>query len=356
MQHYETRVISVDPQQPASNALQAAIELLQQGELVVLPTETVYGLGGDAFNIHAVEHIFATKERPLSDPLIVHIAAVDELQNVATDIPPIAYELARTFWPGPLTFVLPAADRIPRVVTAGLDKVAVRMPNHPVALALIRAFGKPLAAPSANRFKHVSPTTAQHVLADLRGRVPLVLDSGSTSVGVESTVLDLTSETPRILRPGGISLERLQAVLPDIEPPSFYHDGREKERDIEISPSPGQMPIHYAPSVPTFLYQGALDAIRHAMLAEIRLRESQGVRVGVLIADEDLDFFQQTGAEVYALGDDLEKVAAHLYAGLRVLEEVAVDTILCRDFPPVGLGLAIHDRLRKAAGGNIITC
>ncbi len=360
MQHYETRVIQVDPRKPEQSSIQAAAELLRAGELVVLPTETVYGLAGDAFNLQAVERIFETKGRPLSDPLIVHIADESELHNVAMHIPDITYRLARAFWPGPLTFVLPVADMVPRLVTAGLEKVAVRMPNHAVARALIRAVGKPLAAPSANRFKHISPTSAQHAFADLHGRVPMVLDSGPTSVGVESTVLDLTSEEPRILRPGGISLEALQSVLPDIEPPPLYRDGREKERDIEIgpspSPSPGQMLVHYAPNVPTFLYQGTLEAVRYKMIAEIRLRQAQGARVGVLIADEDVDFFQATGAELYALGDDLESIAAHLFAALRVLEDVAVDTILCRDFPATGLGLAIHDRLLKAAGGNVIAC
>jgi L-threonylcarbamoyladenylate synthase len=368
MQYDETRILpvtihDVDLQQADESSVRAiedAITLLKRGELVVFPTETVYGLGGDAQNVQAVERIFAAKERPLSDPLIVHIANESELQQVAMDIPDSAYRLAQAFWPGPLTLVLPAADTIPRLVTAGLDKVAVRMPNHAVAQALIRAFGKPLAAPSANRFKHVSPTTAQHALADLNGRVSLVLDGGPTLVGVESTVLDLTSEVPRILRPGGTSLEALQAVFPDIEPPAVYHDGREKERDTEVgptlSPSPGQMLVHYAPNVPTFLYRGRLDAVRHKMVEEVRLRQSQGTRVGVLIADEDVDAFQNTGAELYALGNDLEDIAAHLFAGLRVLEEVGVDTILCRDFPATGLGLAIRDRLLKAAGGNVIDC
>jgi L-threonylcarbamoyladenylate synthase len=356
MQQYETRVISVNAQQPEEKYIQEAAALLQAGELVVFPTETVYGLAGDAFNIQAVERIFEAKARPLSDPLIVHIVDENGLAQVAGTIPAIVHQLAHAFWPGPLTFVLPAANTVPGLVTAGLAKVAVRMPSHPVAQALIRAAGRPLAAPSANHFKHVSPTTAQHAFTDLQGRVPLILDSGPTSVGVESTVLDLSSDVPRILRPGGTSLEALQTILPDIEPPPQYRDGREKERDIEISPSPGQMPIHYSPTVPTFLYQGKPDAIRRAMRAEVGTRQTRGEKIGVLIADEDIAAFQESGAEVYALGSDLEDIAARLFAGLRVLETVGIDAILCRDFPPVGLGLAIHDRLLKASGGKVVQC
>ncbi len=214
-----TEVLPVNTLDSDSAAIEQAATLLRNGELVVFPTETVYGLGADALQPAAVEQIFAAKERPFSDPLIVHIASLETLETLVADIPLQALQLAQAFWPGPLTLLLPANARVPKMITAGLDTVAVRMPRHPIALALIKAVGSPIAAPSANRFMHVSPTTAQHALTDLGGRVPLILDGGPCEVGVESTILDLCAEVPTILRPGGISLEALRTILPQVQPP-----------------------------------------------------------------------------------------------------------------------------------------
>jgi L-threonylcarbamoyladenylate synthase len=287
--------------------------------------------------------------------LIVHIADVEELQTIVTTLPEQAKLLANIFWPGPLTMILPASPRVPKLVTAGLSTVAVRMPRHPVALALIRATGSPLAAPSANRFMHVSPTTAQHALADLDGRVPLILDGGPCEVGVESTVLDLCAPVPTVLRPGGVSVEALQRVLPEVV---YYKTTSHVIQDEHTAQTaPGQLHTHYAPNVPTFLYEGSTHAVDRAMLAEIRRRQAQGERVGVLIADEDIPTFAISGARIYTLGSATEpdQVAARLFAGLRTLEEAGVQSILCRSFTEQGLGLAIRDRLRKAAGGKIIS-
>jgi L-threonylcarbamoyladenylate synthase len=249
------------------------------------------------------------------------------------------------------------------------------MPRHPVALTLIRTLGSPIAAPSANRFMHVSPTTARHVLADLDGRVPLILDGGPCEVGVESTVLNLCSERPTILRPGGVSLEALRAVLPDVQPPqsspalaSAAEDagagarekseaGAKEEQRPQISP--GQMPVHYAPAVPVLLFDGPARAMREAMLAELLRRLARGERVGVLIADEDmaaLREYEEQGTLVRSLGDaaDAAQVANNLFAGLRSLEDTQVKVILCRSFDGSGLGLAIRDRLLKAAGGRVM--
>src|SRR5690348_7731217 len=219
MEQIHTEVIQIDPVHPQGSIIEHAAALLSAGQVVVFPTETVYGLGADAFLPVALERIFTAKGRPFSDPLIVHIADEDDLKFLAAGIPEEAKRLAHAFWPGPLTLILPRGPRVPDLVTAGLETVAIRMPRHPVALALIRAVGSPIAAPSANRFMHVSPTTAQHAFADLAGRVPLILDSGPCEIGVESTVLDLCSSVPTILRPGGISLEALRGVLPDVQPP-----------------------------------------------------------------------------------------------------------------------------------------
>ena len=357
MDQRQTEVIQINPTQPEPESIARAAALLRSGELVVFPTETVYGLGADALQTSAVERIFVAKGRPYSDPLIAHIADERDLEKVAVDIPSVARKLAQAFWPGPLTLILPAGPHIPRLVTAGLTTVAVRMPRHPVALALIRAAEVPIAAPSANRFMHVSPTTAQHALTDLCGRVPLILDGGPCEVGVESTILDLCADIPTILRPGGISLEALRTLLPTVQPPVRQTQRHEDRHDEHTSQkSPGQMLMHYAPSVPSFLFEGSNETMRMAMLAEVQRRRAQGERVGVLIADEDIEAFQNSGAQIYALGraEASEQVPTRLFAGLRALEEVGVQVILCRSFSEEGLGLAIRDRLLKATGGKII--
>lgn len=352
MRQEQTEVVLINALSPEPSLIEDAAALLRVGELVIFPTETVYGLGADALQPQAVERIFAVKERPLSDPLIVHIADEDALEMLVTSVPVQARHLARTFWPGPLTLVLPASLRVPKLVTAGLDTVAIRMPRHPVALALIHATGSPIAAPSANRFMHVSPTTAQHALADLNGRVPLLLDSGPCAVGVESTVLDVCSGVPTILRPGGVSLEALRAVLPDVQLADSVV--RKFASPAVGQKSPGQLLVHYAPTVPAFLFEGPLEAVRTAILTEIQRRQARGEQVGVLIADEDLPTFQKSGARIYTLGSTPEQVATRLFAGLRTLEESRVNVILCRSFERQGLGLAIRDRLLKATGGNVL--
>jgi L-threonylcarbamoyladenylate synthase len=356
MHYQQTEILRVSSTEPDAASIERATMLLRRGEVVVFPTETVYGLGADAFQPHALERIFAAKGRPYSDPLIVHIAEESELAAVVEDVPEVALQLALAYWPGPLTLILPANPRIPRLITSGLPTVAVRMPRHPIAQALIRALGSPIAAPSANRFMHVSPTTAQHALADLHGRVPLILDGGPCEVGVESTILDLCAPVPTILRPGGIGLEALRSILPEVRPPRKRAVSAVETHAIAQT-APGQMLVHYAPAVPAFLFDGSIEAIRAAMLAEIQRRQAEGESVGVLLADEDIAFFQESGAHMYALGsaDAPEQVAARLFAGLRTLEEAGVQVILCRNFPEHGIGLAIRDRLLKATGGKVLT-
>jgi L-threonylcarbamoyladenylate synthase len=355
MHETPTKIVQVDPHHPEMAVLEYAAGLLQQGEVVVFPTETVYGLGADALQPQAIEAIFVAKGRPFSDPLIIHIADKSTLETLAVDIPSIAHKLMEAFWPGPLTLILSAGPRVPSLVTAGLPTVAIRMPSHPIALALIRATGSPIAAPSANRFMHISPTTAQHVLADLNGRVPLILDGGPCEVGVESTVLDLCAARPTILRPGGVSMEALRAVLPAVQsPPSRPPIDHPSQQAAMPQTSPGQMLTHYAPAVPTLLFEGKIAMVREAMLNEIHRRQAQGEQVGVLIADEDLPAFRASGVHIYTLGNSIDHIAQHLFTGLRQLEEAGVQTILCRSFATQGLGLAVRDRLRKAAGGKII--
>lgn len=317
-----------------------AAEVLKNGGLVAFPTETVYGLGANALDEQAAQKIFTAKGRPAADPLIVHLSSVEQLPLVARSVPETGCHLMERFWPGPLTLILPKQPAVPDLVTSGLATVAVRVPNHPVALALIREAGLPLAAPSANRFGHISPTTAQHVWHDLRGRIDLILDGGSAAIGVESTVIDLSTTPPRILRPGGVTREMLETVL---GPVKVLGQKRKAEPGL---PSPGLLEKHYAPRAEMILFVGerAWDAL-NACLAEQRLVR----KVGVLAADDEAGVLEQSGAVVYRLGSDLNSIARHIYAGMRWLDGQGVDLILCRDYGESGLGLAVRDRLMRAA-------
>jgi len=317
-----------------------AAQALKNGRLVAFPTETVYGLGANALDVQAVTGIFTAKGRPAADPLIVHLSDVEQAPLVARSVTETAARLMRAFWPGPLTLILPRRPAVPDLVTSGLETVAVRVPNHPIALALIRAAGLPIAAPSANRFGHTSPTTAQHVWHDLQDRVDIILDGGATTIGVESTVLDLSTSPARILRPGGVTREMLESV---IGPVTVL---RQKHKAEPGLPSPGLLEKHYAPRAEMILFVGehARDALT-AYLAEQRLVR----KVGVLAADEEAGELEQAGAVVYRLGSDLNSIARAIYAGMRWLDGQGVDLILCRDYGESGLGLAVADRLSRAA-------
>ncbi|KAB8140908.1 threonylcarbamoyl-AMP synthase [Chloroflexia bacterium SDU3-3] len=346
---YETQLLAVDPLGPAPERVALAADVLRRGELVAFPTETVYGLGANAFDPEAVARIFAAKRRPTSDPLIVHIHALDQLEAIVRAVPQGALALVRRYWPGPLTLVMPRGQRIPPNVSAGMDSVAVRMPDHPVALALLRAAGLPVAAPSANLFTRPSPTTAAHVMHDLAGRIPMVLDGGPTRIGLESTVVSLLGPRPELLRPGGIPIEDLRAALPDL-----LYQPRYVAED-HAAAAPGQMLKHYAPDAPVLLYRGPRAAALASMLAEVRARLAQGQRVGALVGDEDAALFREAGALVASLGScaNLAEVGARLFAGLRALEST-VDVMVVRSFEQGGLGLAIWDRLLRATEGHVI--
>jgi len=317
-----------------------AAQVIQNGGLVAFPTETVYGLGANALDVQAVAGIFTAKGRPAADPLIVHLTGVEQLPLVALSVMDIGYTLAEKFWPGPLTLILPKQPQVPDLVTSELDTVAVRVPNHPVALALIREAGLPIAAPSANRFGHTSPTTAQHVWHDLHDRIEIILDGGSATIGVESTVLDLSTSPARILRPGGITREMLEAV---IGPVTVLGQKRKPEKGL---PSPGLLEKHYAPRAEMVLFTGenARDALNAYLAEQSRVRT-----VGVLAADDEAEALEKAGAVVYRLGSDLNSIARHIYAGMRWLDGQGVDLILCRDYGESGLGLAVRDRLTRAA-------
>ncbi|MFC1463837.1 MAG: L-threonylcarbamoyladenylate synthase [Candidatus Brachytrichaceae bacterium NZ_4S206] len=352
-----TRILRVnDVASPEGRAaIREAAKVIRAGGLVAFPTETVYGLGANALDAHAVARIFEAKQRPLNDPLIVHIADLADLTDLArltdlTDLIPIVATLTHAFWPGPLTLVLPRGPGVPLIVSAGLDTVAVRMPDHPIAQALIRAAGVPIAAPSANRFGHVSPTTAQHVLDDLDGRIDLVLDGGATPIGVESTVLDVTADPPRILRPGGVTREQIEAALAGASNRLEIGDWRSisnlqspiSQSPISL-PSPGMLPSHYAPRAKLVLCRDTGDLLaRHANFT------AQGLKAGLLILESQCEACDNLHPQ-FVLGETLNDVARNLYAGLRALDSAGVDVILITEVPRAGLGEAIADRLARAA-------
>lgn len=335
--------------QPDAAGIAAAAALVRAGQLVAFPTETVYGLGGDALNPAAVAAIFAAKGRPAHDPLIVHLADARDLPRVAAAVPPLAERLAAAFWPGPLTLVLARGPAVPRAVTAGGPTVAVRVPSHLVARALISAAGTPLAAPSANRFGHTSPTDAAHVLADLGGRIAAVLDGGPTPIGVESTVLDLTTPVPTLLRPGGVSLETLRALLGEVAL------GEDVAQGGALA-SPGLLERHYAPQSELWLVVGPEEDARQWLREQANAATAAGRRVGLLVPDEDAALLADLDADIEPLGPAaaIEVVAQRLYAALRRLDARQPALILARDLGETGLARAVRDRLARAAAGRVV--
>lgn len=351
-----TQLLHVDPRDPDPAVITAAAQTLAAGRLVAFPTETVYGLGANALDATAVSRIFAAKQRPTTDPLIVHLASVDQLDRVAVDIPLVVHTLAARFWPGPLTMVLRRGPDVPPNVSAGRDTVAVRVPAHPVAHALLTACGLPIAAPSANLFSRPSPTTAQHVLDDLAGRVDVVLDGGPTTIGLESTVIDLTQTPPVLLRPGGADVAALRALLPNLRVP----DAPLISEATEAAAAPGSLLKHYAPRAPLLLLRGDDLAARHYIHAAVALLHTHGRRAGILIPDEEFAAYADLHAELVGLGPahDLAAIGRYLFARLREVDSLGVDVILVRGVAAAddggGLGPAIRDRLFRAAEGRVL--
>lgn len=352
MEVARTRIIKIDPVNPEESILVEAAEVIKRGGLVAFPTETVYGLGADAYNRDAVRRIFEAKKRPVDNPLIVHICDLEWLESVARNIPEKARRIAERLWPGPVTLVLWKSHEIPAEVTAGLPKIAVRFPSHPVAMGLIRHSGVPIAAPSANLAGRPSPTTAQHVIQDLYGRVDVILDGGKTLFGVESTIIDLTSEPPKLLRPGPIPVEDLERVLgTQISIP----DHARGLSEAEIAESPGMKYRHYAPETPLKLIE-ALDyhdlASYSAKVLEIAEEyRSRGFKVVILASRETCQIYVERGFEVIELGSrkNFYEMARNLFNSLRKVDELRADLAIAEGFEERGLGLTIMNRLRKAA-------
>jgi L-threonylcarbamoyladenylate synthase len=334
-------------------SLKRAAEILRAGGTVALPTETVYGLGANALDPFAIEKIFAAKERPSWDPLIVHISDMEMLHRVTASLPANAVKLIDAFWPGPLTLLLPKSEAVPAVVTAGRPRVGVRMPQHPVAHALIREAGVPVAAPSANRFGRTSPTSAQHVVEDLHGRIDAILDAGETTHGLESTVIDACEEPCIVYRPGVISLEQIHAAG---VPAVLFRESTATRTETPASlPSPGVGLRHYAPRAKLILIDGSGEAQIAGFHEAVHRAQHNGSapesKPGLMLADvfaRDLDLGH---ALVYRWGkwNDPEELAQRLFAGLRWLDQAGANVILCPLPAAEGIGVAIRDRLLKAA-------
>jgi len=346
-----TMVMKVNARRPEMNRIQVAADVIRRGGTVAFPTETVYGLGADALNPKAVARIFLAKKRPPDNPMIVHVANKEDVYRLTRKVPKAAEKLMNELWPGPLTLVLKRSEVVPDITVVGLDTIAIRMPNNRVALALITESKVPIAAPSANLAGRPSPTTAKHVLDDLAGRIDAILDAGPTRIGVESTVLDVTTSPPQILRPGGTSYEKLLSVLGRVKlHPVAMAD--KKARVVEAR-SPGMKHKHYAPAAELVVVEGELDAIINRVQELASLYMEKGKRAGIMATDESEHAYNADVIKSMGSRKDLAAVAKNLFRLLREFDDEKVDVIVAEGIAPRGLGLAVMNRLRKAAGLHV---
>lgn len=331
--------------------MEEAGRLIAEGELVAFPTETVYGLGGDGLRPEAAGKIYEAKGRPSDNPLIIHIADVKDLERVAKTVPPEAELLANAFWPGPLTMIVEKSDAVPYATTGGLDTVAVRMPNHPVALELIRKSGCLIAAPSANTSGRPSPTEALHVKEDLDGRIAMILDGGSVGIGIESTIVDLTEEIPMVLRPGYITPAMLSKVLNKeviIDPGIIASDDTTKPK------APGMKYKHYAPKADMVIIDGERDVVIREINHQAKEQQKNGKRVAVIATEETKGCYETDMVLSMGSREDEDSIAKHMYKILRDCDTLEVDVIYSESFATPRIGQAIMNRLLKAAGHQVI--
>ena len=345
----KTRVLTVNRENPELKKIKIAAEVIRKGGLVAFPTETVYGLGANTFDTEAVSRIFGAKNRPADNPVIVHISERDDVYRLAREVPPAVEELTRRFWPGPLTLLLKKAAHVPR--PGDIDEITLRMPDNTIALALISLSGVPISAPSANISGGVSPTTAQHVYSDLAGRIDIILDGGPCDVGVESTVLDLISPVPTILRPGGVTYEDLKEVFHDVA----VHPAAKADRKIEVEArAPGMKYKHYAPKADVVLVEGEVHQVVEKITALVDENLEKGLQVGVMATAETAQYYKNGIVKVVGSRKDLKTVAKNLFDVLRAFDREGVDLILAEGVETKEIGLAVMNRLRKSAGFSIV--
>lgn len=346
-----TELVTIQSDNIDKDAMVCAGQLIAQGELVAFPTETVYGLGGDALDPEAAKKIYGAKGRPSDNPLIVHIAEFSDLERIAREVPPQAKLLAEAFWPGPLTMIVWKNDKVPYATTGGMDTVAVRMPDHPVALELIRQSGCLIAAPSANTSGRPSPTEAAHVAEDLGGRISMILDSGPVGIGIESTIIDLTEDTPMVLRPGYITPQMLADVLGVevmIDPAIVAADDTKKPK------APGMKYKHYAPKADMVIVDGEPNAVVEEINRCVAVQKQQGRKAAVIATDETRSLYQADVVLSMGARSDEEAIARHLYRILRECDRLSVDAIYSESFSTPRIGQAIMNRLIKAAAHQVV--
>lgn len=346
-----TQILKINPQNPEKDKIEQAAQVWRDGGTVAFPTETVYGLGANALNEAAVKKIFEAKGRPADNPLIVHISDFEEVDRLVENIPAGTKHLMSSFWPGPLTIIMKKSNIIPDIITAGLDTVAIRLPSHPIARSLIKVSGIPIAAPSANTSGKPSPTIAQHVIDDLFGKVDIIIDGGPAEVGLESTVIDVTGEIPVLLRPGGVTYEQLRSVLGEVQvDPAVL-----SALSADVVPrSPGMKYTHYSPNAEVVIVEGEKEKVIHAINRLVEENCRKGLKVGVMAVDETARLYHADCVLAVGSEGQPQTIAANLFYKLREFDQMGVDIIFAQSVKEQGIGMAIRNRLNKAAGYNII--
>ncbi|MDP4092426.1 MAG: L-threonylcarbamoyladenylate synthase [Bacillota bacterium] len=347
----KTEILKIDKDQIDLSKIRYSADIIRNGGLVAFPTETVYGLGANAYDENAVQNIFKAKGRPSDNPLIVHVSCIEEVPGLVLDMPSNASRLMDEFWPGPLTIIMRKSERVPYIVTAGINTVGIRMPSHPVALSLIREAGVPIAAPSANSSGKPSPTNAAHVITDLSGKVDVIIDSGISNVGLESTVLDITDDNPVILRPGGITPAQIEKVLGKVSiDPAIL-----RKADANFKPkAPGMKYTHYSPKADVIVVDGQPEKAAAKINELWEDYKLNNIFAGILATDQTIDLY---GDKCVISAGDRERpetIANSLFRLLRKFDEIGVRVILAEAIDNSGIGLAVMNRLNKAAGYNII--
>ena len=349
----KTEYIVLDPDSPDADLIRRAGEILREGGLVAFPTETVYGLGGDALNPAASEKIYAATGRPSDNPLIVHIADMEHLVPIVRELPEKAVQLAEVWWPGPLTMIFHKTDLVPDETSGGLPTVAVRMPNHPVALALIRAAGGYIAAPSANTSGRPSPTNAQHVAEDLSGKIDMILDSGPVRIGLESTIVDFTEDVPVLLRPGYINIEMLRKILGEVRVDPGIRNGA-AEKGVRPK-APGMRYRHYAPKASLTIVEGPRESVTGKINELAAKAMDEGKKVGIIAADDTASCYHASIVKDIGDRNTDKEIAQHLFSVLREFDAENVDMIYSESFNTPRMGQAIMNRLLKAAGHKVLS-
>ena len=346
-----TKIIQINRENFTDEELFEAAEILRNGGLVAIPTETVYGLGANALDESASKKIYEAKGRPSDNPLIAHISSMDEITALVREIPEAGKKLAEKYWPGPLTMIFPKKDIVPYGTTGGLETVAIRMPSDPVANRLIKLAGVPVAAPSANTSGRPSPTKAEHVVEDMNGKIEMIIDSGEVGIGVESTIVDVSGDVPMLLRPGAITIEMLRETLGEVEiDPAILGP-----LSADVKPkAPGMKYRHYAPQAEMTLVEGDVDRVVEFINQEAKLAQEAGLKVGIICTEESRESYEGGILKVIGSRNDEESVARNLFAVLREFDDQKVDCIFSESFSKDRLGQAIMNRLCKAAGYHIV--